>query len=288
MKSTEISTLLQRHADVEGNGELDVVFVLFAEPRESADRRWSTSDRCIDWLVRNLQPSPALAHCEILLPAREAETHVQFATYIGKTASWQVDRDDNKSFYLGSGQSWRALPVFGRDAAARVRGEAELEVGTEYSLLRYATAARPFRWLSSFVSNARRAPAHCATMTARILRNALRAETPCAQLPSWYGPTSLFCELGRTAQRYGRAFGALGRAPMASEEAAAVSTLLRAPLTTEMVETLGDERCEAAVRALTLKVCAALDGDDDVGARIAQKQLATALLRWTLYRTLRV
>ena len=125
-------------------------------------------------------------------------------------------------------------------------------------------------------------------MTARILRNALKAEAPCTHLPSWYGPTSLFCELGQMAERYGRAFGSMARAPMAPEEAAAVSTLLRAPLTTEMVETLGDERCEAAVRALTLKVCAALDDDDDVGARIAQKQLATALLRWTLYRTLRI
>ena len=50
------------------------------------------------------------------------------------------------------------------------------------------------------------------------------------------------------------------------------------------VRNLGDTACIDAVRALTLKVCASAESGDAVAARIAQKQLGTALLRWVLLR----
>ena len=45
---------------------------------------------------------------------------------------------------------------------------------------------------------------------------------------------------------------------------------------------LGDARCVEAVRALTLRVCNT--ATDATAARLVQKQLAQALLRWSLLR----
>ena len=63
-----------------------------------------------------------------------------------------------------------------------------------------------------------------------------------------------------------------------------VERLLRSPETPETVAAVGDTGCAASVRALTLRVCSELQGGDSVSNALAQRQLATALLRWTVLR----
>ena len=63
-----------------------------------------------------------------------------------------------------------------------------------------------------------------------------------------------------------------------------LNTLLKGPLSYQTVRSVGDARAIDAVRSLTLRVCNAAAAEDDVASRIAQKDLAQALLRWTLLR----
>ena len=110
-RNNEIAALLNSRAgecmDAEAggggvDGQCDVAYVLFLEPTH--DPRRSAGEQCLDVAIRNFQPAPALAHCELLLPplpAGEAE-RTQFATYLGKQSGWQVDRQDGFGFYLAA------------------------------------------------------------------------------------------------------------------------------------------------------------------------------------------
>lgn len=287
MRSCDISTFLRAHATREeaGEPEQDVVYMLFAEPLDY-DARWSTGERCINAVVSMFQPSPPLAHCELLVPPGVGADamRTQFATYLGRESSWQLDRVDGYSFYLQDyANKWRALPVFAPRAASRIRAEAELQEGVPYSLLRYVTATRGFRWLGRLVSNARRAPAQCAGLSARVLQYALQSQAPCPRPASSYGPTTLFYDVRRVAEVQGDALGAES-VVFADDVAESVNVLLHQPMTAETVQELGDERCLHAVKALTMRVCASLSAGDEAAARVTQKQLATALLRWVLLR----
>ena len=44
------------------------------------------------------------------------------------------------------------------------------------------------------------------------------------------------------------------------------------------------DQCHAAIKALTMKVCNALLIGDETAERLSQRQLADALLRWTILR----
>jgi hypothetical protein len=68
------------------------------------------------------------------------------------------------------------------------------------------------------------------------------------------------------------------------EVATTIEELLRGKLSYATVRDLGDERCIAAIRHLTLRVCATARGASDETRRAAQKELATGLLRWSLLR----
>lgn len=277
-------------AEVNGagmDGQCDVAYVLFLEPSAAADQRRSPGEQCLDVAIRNFQPAPALAHCELLLPplpAGEAE-RTQFATYLGKQSGWQVDRQDGFGFYLVEhGSRWRALPVFSPNAASRLRAEADMELGVEYSLARYLTSARPLRFFSGLVSDSRRAPAHCANLAARVLKNGLEGSFSLPHSSNYYGPSSLYIELCAQARSSARRLGAQETAALAPSAAHGIEQLLRAPMTAATVQALGDEGCMEAVRALTVRALGALVGGDGAAGRLTQQQLATALLRWVLLR----
>jgi hypothetical protein len=68
------------------------------------------------------------------------------------------------------------------------------------------------------------------------------------------------------------------------ETAKHVEQLLRSPETPETVAAVGDAGCADAVRSLTMRVCSELQGGDSVSNAVAQRQLAMALLRWTVLR----
>lgn len=275
----------------------DVVYALFLEPREDADPNWNTLEWLTEVAIKRFSPAPVLAHCELLVPpvpdSDGGRTH--FATYMGMGgANWQnrtANKDDGISYYLiENGARWRALPVFGASAAARVRAAADANVHAPYSIGMYVTSAWPMRKLAWVWSDTAGHMGHCATLATRILKEArvgAAAEYMLQQHASaWYSPGSLYTALRHT----------LATSPLSERErsglvsvqpeacARASDTLLRAPLSYEAVRGVGDAACIDAVRALTLRVCNATEAGDDTAGRIAENQLASALLRWALLR----
>lgn len=259
-----------------GTGECDLVYVLFEESHQCPNA--PLAEQLLDFAVATCQPSPELAHCELLIPpSNKHESRVLFCTYLGTTSSWSEDQKDNVYFYLKETRNrWRAVPVFHPGAAAAVRAEADCEVGVSYSLARYLTALRPLRWASWFLSTERRAPAHCATLAARVLGNAIGAT---AHNCNYYGPSSLYREL---SDRAAQVAPGLPTAPPNCARAA--EKLLRAPIVGSTVASMGDCACQEAVRALTLQAVRDLASADRAAQRTSQKRLADGLLRWVVLR----
>ena len=175
---------------------VDAAYLLFLEPpEEEVNRSHTLSQRLLDCAIQTFQPPPTMMHVEILLPPSQSEEHLlHFATYIGAKSGWQLGHKENVGYYLRGENAgrWRAVPVFASDAVVRIRQECELERGVPYSLARYVSSVYPFRALASALSEERRAPAHCATLTARVLKNALGYGAPVPQSANWYGPASLY------------------------------------------------------------------------------------------------
>lgn len=234
---------------------------------------------------------------------------MSFATYIGERSAWrgvrpadsncrfgqhapfsrvrvcctsasfrEQDRKDNEAYYLvENANKWRALPVFGPSAARLVRESCNKSVGAEYSMLRYATASKVLRGLSSLVADKPKSPAHCATLTARVIRRALgdKLEHPSA----WYGPATLYAAL-RDELKESRVAPESTHAT--NDTATAVHSVLR--WSSQELDGLSDEDWLTAIRALTLKTAAAETHGDQAMQKLTQKQLATALLRWSVIR----
>lgn len=290
-RGVEIENLLHSSArsaraeDAAGAGGSDVVYAMFLEPGVGDSAQWSTLECVIDKAVRTFQPSPALAHCELLLPPAPVEEglRTQFATYLGRSSGWQTDRADGYNYYLlqNSGR-WRAVPVFQLNASDKLRRECDMEIGVGYSLARYFSAVPPGRWVANWMPDQRRSPAHCATLTARVLRNA-QIYAP-KHTSAWYGPSTLYQELTHQAAWQGERMGAGQWAGMPAHTAEHTEQLLRGVMDAATVQSVGDARCTDAVHALTMRACNALLRSDAVAQRTTQVQLATALLRWVLLR----
>ena len=88
-----------------------------------------------------------------------------------------------------------------------MRAECNLHCGTPYPpaamLWQYPMSIWPLRAFSGFLDDRINAPAHCAALSARILRSAL-PEVSLPQPSHWYGPSSLYLELS-TPERMERA-----------------------------------------------------------------------------------
>ena len=289
-KANEIRSLLASHQTAPGDSAAgpptcDVVYAMFLEPTQLADPRWSTLECAIDKAVRVFQPTPALAHCEMLVPPVPCEEGLRtnFATYFGRNSGWQTDKADGYNYYLVENAGrWRAVPIFQLNAGAAVRNECDMELGVHYSLARYLTAVAPLRWTASLVSDKRRSPAHCATLTARVLKNS-GVYMP-LHASAWYGPTTLYQELCHQATWRAERMGADAFSGMPLQTAQNIEQLVRGVMSPRTVAEVGDAGCLDAVRGLTLKTCAAFSQADEVTQRITQQQLASALLRWVVLR----
>lgn len=263
------------------DGTGDVVFAMFLEPHEPSptDGPASVFDRLITYIVNHLQPSPVMVHVELVVPCSgEAWQPVNFATYIGCKSGWQTNKEFNRGYYLGTtANKWRAVPVFGKHAARLVREACNKSLDVDYSLCRYVTAAWGMRKLASMVPDGPRDSAHCATLTARVLKKGISGVLSHAS--AWYGPASLYAELCRD-------LGARGIVPettaMGNDVSAHVEALLRHR--DEDVVSMNHDEYMGAIRALTLKVSAAESTDDRAMAVMTQKQLANALFRWSVLR----
>jgi len=145
---------------------VSLVCVLFLDRQNDVETR-SLFARIVDGLVRYLQPSPVMLHCELLMISGGGE-YSGFATYIGDEAGWRLPSDE---YYLS--HTWRAIPVDGGVAVDRLSKECDSSRGTPYSLVRYALSTRAFGWLSYLLGDRLGTPAHCAGLTARLLRHGL-------------------------------------------------------------------------------------------------------------------
>ena len=117
-----------------------------------------------------------------------------------------------------------------------------------------------------------------------MLHNALGAEGP-RHLPASYGPSTLYREVRTEAARRGVRMGLFEGTPTAPDDVVgAIDVLLRRPEAEVNVAELGEELIAGAVRQLTLRTVHSILAGTDVEQRLAQKQLATALLRWSILR----
>jgi len=269
------------------SGTTDVVYLLAVEGDAPA-KNWSWAERMLDQLVQFMQPTPVMTHVELMIPPTHDDAHVNFASYLGQTAGWQsVASAAGERFYMvDNADSWRAVPVFAVDAARRVVHEAAAHVGTPYSLPRYAFAVPPLRNLACALPDAAQAPGHCATVAARVLRNAV-PEVRLRRASGYYGPSTLFIELNDRARMDDFARRLDEHAAQQTSERAeaskrALDVLLRH--SDDAVRALSDEECAAGVELLTARACRTSASGDVIVARIAQKQLARGLLRWAVLR----
>ena len=220
------------------------------------------AEALVDRTVQFGQPYPAITHVELWIGDQPGDKHEDnhFSTYLGakRGALWTSGLTDSKKFY--SSAAWSAVPLVATDVERRVRAECNLHCGTPYPpaavLWQYPMSIWPLRAFSGLLDDRINAPAHCAALSARILRNAV----PEIQLPHpshWYGPSSLYLELSK---------------PERMERALATQR----PVVRSQVE---DERDEKLADTLTLH------SDDDVvamsaaDARQAIQALAVDVLR---------
>ena len=184
LANQEIAALLRKRefrGDWSGDGEVgssscDVVYMLFLEP-SSRGEALDGIEGIADTMVRMFSPgSEPIVHCEILVPPIPSshEGRINFATYLGQRAEWQkCTLEDGVNYYLvQNGERWRAVPVFAPHAASAVRVAADANVGAPYSIRRYVTSARPLRRFAWMLSDSPCAPGHCATLSARVLKQA--------------------------------------------------------------------------------------------------------------------
>lgn len=278
-KGADLRALLQsKSADAEPAS--DVAYALFLEPAASPSPAASRFERLIDAAIKTLQPEPALAHVELLMPAVHPGEPCLFATYIGQSSGWQTDRADCSNFYLKTCVGrWRAVPIFGQDAATRLREECSRELGVAYSLKRYVSAVAP-RWVGSLFPEHRRSPAHCASLAARVLANSGVYCT--AYSPASYGPSKLHLELCAQARAKAEQMGSAAFATPTVATSSSVEKLVRGVQSKATIDDVGAEGCKSALHFLTVRACAALKTQDASAARHTQKDLATALLRYTI------
>jgi hypothetical protein len=279
-RSENISRILKQHEAYNDDGPGDVVFAMFLEPHEPAIGTTQTVvDLAITFGVNNLQPGPVMSHVELVVPGKMGKGEpVNFATYFGQTSNWQRDRENNYAYYLSSNANkWRAVPVFGKQVAKHVRETCNNSTGIKYSMLRYFTATWPFRAFAAMVADKPKSPAHCATLTARILRSALGE---CLHHTSaWYGPSTLYRELSNNLRKQKIS---PETTLMTEETTDTVNTILRSR--DEDVEIIDEVKFLDAIRALTLKAAAAEAFGDSTSRKLTQRRLATALLRWSVLR----
>lgn len=274
-----VSRLLRaQEKRLQDDGSGDVVFALFLEPHDEAGKSPSVFDKFIKYVVSHFQPSPVMVHVELVVPrAPGSDDPVNFATYIGDRSDWQKNKANNASYYLEeTANKWRAVPVFGNHAARLAREACNKSCNVQYSLFKYVTAAWGIRSFAAMVPDGDRKPAHCATLTSRVLK---RAVPGAIHHPSaWYGPSTLYLDLISTL----RSHSIYPNSTAIGSAAGMVDVVLRHR--DEDFERMEEQDVLQAIRVLTLKTAAASASDDLAMQVMSQKQLAVALLRWSVLK----
>lgn len=283
----DIIELLKGQSSQEGASPLmDIGYAIFLEPREVCDPRWTAVQRLVNFAVKKFTPVPAMAHVEIVASPTPTsdDGRVHYATYLGSAgANWQNrhSREDGIEYYLcENGARWRAIPIFGSNAAHQLRVAGDATLHAPYSLSMYLTSVPPLRALAKYLNDAPKDKGHCAVITARVLKESGIGGS-LKHASAWYSPTTLYAELTTTKPSQTRTVSVQDR-----HTTSTITTLLHAPLSYATIRALGDVRCANAIACLSADVCTAIE--EGVGYEQAQKRLARALLRWVLLRDDRV
>lgn len=261
----------------------DVVFLMALEGSDVPDPSWGLMERALDTLVQVCQPRPGITHVELCLSPNARKDDMHFATYLGAKAGWGASFGGHRQFYCGHNAArWRAVPVVCKDASARLRVECAKHVNTDYSLGRYICAVPPLRAFASMFPEDVLTPGHCANVSSKCLKRAM-PELDIPHSSNWFGPSSLFLELAGEARRAAAHSYLTDREEGVRanvEESRAIATLLQD--SDDELYALEDDACVGALKQLTTR--ALQQGLDDVALRIVQRQLATALLRFSVVR----
>ena len=252
----------------------DFVFALFLECRDEPTPGASTAENVLSGLIKACQPSPSVAHVELFLPDGKGDPH--FATYLGRKAGWGFSFGDSTFYTELNAGLWRAVPVYNKGLAARLRHELQFHVDTPYSLSRYSCSIPPLRAFASWLPDQPGDPAHCAALTARCLKRALRSlgNTLILKRASpWYGPTTLLLELSAGSGR----LGGVEKREASETVGASVNNLLHG--SSDVVSEMKTEEKKEAIAHLSKRACYSAQSGDAVSMKIGQKQLAVGLLR---------
>lgn len=248
----------------------------------SPDPDWSTRDIVIDTLVKRFQPEPVITHVELFVPPGSADDHTAFATYVDRKAGWSASFTSSEEFYLGGEHSWRAVPARMGNAAAKARVACDASQGAPYSLLRYVTSVPPLRALSPMLPDTPKSPGHCATISARVLKN---SGFSIPRSSAWYSPSTLYMDVAkplRTQEYYACDIDAARVLSVVEREETerAVETLLRG--SNDQVRRMTTDGCKAAVDHLQKLVVEQRAQSHVNPAREAalERDLAKGLLRW--------
>jgi hypothetical protein len=260
----------------------DIVFLMCMLPSEPT-KDWSMGQFLIDLAVRNFQPVPSVVHCELFIPPSNSKDQKHFATYIGREGGWYDKDSTSDSFYFGA-STWRAIPIAVSHASTILRQECQSHCGTPYSLLKYPFSAAPLRAFAGLLPDRNLTSAHCATLSARTLARALPG-IGLKHPPAWYGPSTLLIEAstGDIADRTKDYLTSRTYSKSTPEEEAVLDTINALTRgSDEAIRALSHASCEEAIREMAAGVAARFGTDDEVGGAIAQGQLATAILKWSL------
>ena len=136
-----------------------------------------------------------------------------------------------------------------------------MHYGTPYPpaflLWQYPMSTWPLRTFAGLVDDSVKAPAHCAALSARILRMAVPETAALAHPSHWYGPSSLYLELATPARM--------------EQTLAVVQPTVRAQVEEEQLDRLADTLAQHSDEEV-----AAMRRED---AHKALKQLAIHVLR---------
>ena len=251
-----------------------IAWALFLEPGTEAS---SAAEACLNAAIEAFQPAPSMMHVELLF-CDDRRRLRGFATYLGATANFSDAFGNQREFYLGNrAGKWRAVPFVIRDGAA-LAAECHHHVDTPYSLSRYLFSVPPVRAISFMLPDTPLAPAHCATVTARLIR---RVDGPkkLVHASAWYAPSTLFLEVTNEKNRLAARTELLNHAP-AAENQAIVDVICRG--SDASVGELSKSERMGALRLLSEHAIA--DDIDETKRAISQRLLATALLRCLLIK----
>ena len=154
-----------------------LLFLMQNVDRQSPSQEctWSPFEnivRLANWSARNLQvkntdvsSNRVAVHVEIMVMLGNSQSF--FSTYADrKTCAWQSFDPD---FY--NAEDWIAVPLCqGFESVSNLVQACQNNIKSKYSFTRYISSTRLMAWTAHILDDSDNAPAHCAGLTARILK----------------------------------------------------------------------------------------------------------------------